>query len=54
MYQVQLNHLKSRIGLLANSQQDNTRQGLDVIELCAIANKLLEFIEDISAKEIQP
>ncbi len=50
MYQVQLNHLKSRISMLANKQRDDTEQGKDINELCAISDRLLSFIEELSTK----
>ena len=55
MYQVQLNHLKSRIRLLhdnidSNGPAANRGDGLRVQELCSICEKLLSFIEELSTK----
>jgi hypothetical protein len=50
MYQVHINHLRSRIGALANKQREDTEQGKDIAELCAISDKLLSFIEELSSK----
>ena len=45
MYQVQINHLKSRIRLLHDSAGNKENR-----ELCSICEKLLSFIEELSAK----
>ena len=54
MYQVQLNHLRSRIGTLANSLKERKRlEREDLLELCATNMRLLDFIEELSTKELQ-
>ena len=50
MYQVQINHLKSRIRLLHDNTDSNRGDGLRVQELCSICEKLLSFIEELSTK----